>query len=90
MHFSTLEAGTIAHLLRSQAPATNLGLCEIGEVDFNRIRHLFALDESHVLAHSLVGGMPEVNATEEDTAYYQGVFSNPSLTVEQEREEEEF
>lgn len=85
LHFSTLEAGAIAQLLRSQAPAAGLGLCEIGELDFNRVRHLFALDSSQVLMHSLVGGIPLENTGMEDTAYYQGVFADQS-----DREEETF
>jgi SagB-type dehydrogenase family enzyme len=56
MHFVTLEAGIIAHLLEVAAPASGIGLCQIGSIDFERIRHLFKLEDTHVLVHSLVGG----------------------------------
>ena len=34
----------------------NLGLCQIGGVDFECIRHLFDLKESQVFLHALLGG----------------------------------
>jgi pyochelin synthetase len=91
LHFSTLEAGNISQLLRHHAPNANLGVCEIGELDFNRVRHLFSLSNSHVLMHSLVGGTPDEDTGREDTAYYQGVFADqPEEVNKVEREEEEF
>lgn len=60
LHFATLEAGLIAHLLETSARPNGIGLCQIGTVEFERVRPLFALDRSHVLTHSLVGGrLPE-------------------------------
>ena len=59
LRFVTLEAGVIAHLLETAAPAADLGLCQIGSVDFDRIRHQFDLDPTHVLLHSLLGGLVE-------------------------------
>lgn len=59
VRFATLEAGIMAHLLETAAPAAGLGLCQIGSIEFDRVRHLFDLDESHVLFHSLVGGLVE-------------------------------
>jgi SagB-type dehydrogenase family enzyme len=56
MHYATLEAGLIAQLLEMSAPTNRIGLCQIGDMDFERIHHLFALEESHVLIHSLLGG----------------------------------
>jgi SagB-type dehydrogenase family enzyme len=57
MHFSTLEAGIMAHLLETTAPRCGLGLCQIGSVEFDRIRSFFKLEPSHVLIHSLLGGL---------------------------------
>lgn len=57
VHFATLEAGLIAQLLESSARETGLGLCQIGNLDFDRIRSWFDLDKSHLLIHSLVGGL---------------------------------
>jgi hypothetical protein len=53
----------MAHLLESSAPAHGIGLCQIGSIEFDRIRHLFDLEPSHVLIHSLLGGpiAPESN-----------------------------
>ncbi|HEX6292330.1 MAG TPA: condensation domain-containing protein [Herpetosiphonaceae bacterium] len=55
-HYATLEAGYIGQLLMMSAPHSRIGLCPIGSLDFDRIRHLFALDQTHVLVHSLLGG----------------------------------
>ncbi|MFN8500614.1 amino acid adenylation domain-containing protein [Kouleothrix sp.] len=54
--FCMLEAGAITQLLMTAAPASQLGLCPIGDFDFERVRHAFALDDGHVLLHSLLGG----------------------------------
>ncbi len=56
MHFAAVEAGLISQLLETEAPGVDLGLCQIGHVDFNRIRREFPLDEAHRLIHSLLGG----------------------------------
>jgi SagB-type dehydrogenase family enzyme len=62
LHFATLEAGEMTQLLESTAPGAGIGLCQIGTLDFQRVRHLFALDEGHMLAHSLLGGRIDNNA----------------------------
>ena len=59
MHFATIEAGLIAQLLESWAPTYGIGLCQIGVLEFEPIRRLFDLEESHILIHSLVGGRIE-------------------------------
>jgi len=57
MHYVVIEAGLMAQLLEITAPAGGIGFCQIGDLDFKPIRHLFALDQSHVLVHSLLGGL---------------------------------
>ncbi|HKV41807.1 MAG TPA: SagB family peptide dehydrogenase, partial [Blastocatellia bacterium] len=57
VHFATLEAGLISQLLEMSAPAYGLGLCQIGAVDFEGVRGLLKLGESHILVHSLLGGL---------------------------------
>jgi amino acid adenylation domain-containing protein/thioester reductase-like protein len=57
LRFATLEAGSMSHLLESTGGDCQIGLCQIGHVDFGAIRHLFALDDGHVLVHSMVGGL---------------------------------
>jgi amino acid adenylation domain-containing protein len=55
-HYAAVEAGLMTQLLEMSAPASQVGLCQIGSLDFQSIRHLFKLDDDHVLLHSLVGG----------------------------------
>ena len=64
LRFVTLEAGVMAHLLECAAPAADLGVCQVGSLEFDRIRHLFDLDRTHVLVHSLLGGRTETSRNE--------------------------
>jgi len=57
--FATLEAGYMGQLMTLRAPACRIGLCPVGGLDFRRVRHLFSLDETHLLVHSLLGGRAE-------------------------------
>jgi pyochelin synthetase len=61
MHYATIEAGLMTQLLETSAPACGIGLCQIGNLDFKRIQHLFELDQSHVLVHSLLGGLIDIH-----------------------------
>ncbi|MEU3838485.1 amino acid adenylation domain-containing protein [Streptomyces sp. NPDC028635] len=54
--FSTVEAGHIAQLLLTGAPERGLGLCAVGEMDFDAIRGDFGLDGDQELLLSLWGG----------------------------------
>jgi hypothetical protein len=63
LNFCLLEAGSMSHLLMTAAPVEGIGLCPIGTLDFGRIRPLFALEERHVLVHSLLGGRVARDAT---------------------------
>ena len=56
LHFAAIEAGLISQLLEMSAPSCGLGLCHVGDLAFEPVRRLFALEESHVLVHSLLGG----------------------------------
>ncbi|MGW6982530.1 non-ribosomal peptide synthetase [Streptomyces sp. NPDC054932] len=56
MRFALIEAGLISQLLETTAPAAQLGLCQIGSLDFASIRSAFALEEDDVFLHALVGG----------------------------------
>jgi amino acid adenylation domain-containing protein len=58
LQFAVIEAGLMAQLLEQHAPHAGLGLCQMGQVDLTRIRGELALDEGHVLVHSLMGGAP--------------------------------
>jgi len=54
--FCLLEAGYMSQLLMMEAAKHAIGLCPIGDMAFEAIRPLFALEESHILLHSLLGG----------------------------------
>jgi amino acid adenylation domain-containing protein len=60
--FCLIEAGLMAQLLETEAPVHGLGLCQIGGLDFDRVRPSFALDDDHELMHSLVGGPLDLEA----------------------------
>jgi amino acid adenylation domain-containing protein len=51
-----IEAGLITQLLETSSFANEIGLCQIGELDFPKIRHMFGLKESHEYLHCLLGG----------------------------------
>jgi SagB-type dehydrogenase family enzyme len=54
--FALIEAGLITQLLEESAAHHHIGLCQIGLVDFDAIRDLFLLEESHLFLHALLGG----------------------------------
>ncbi|MEM9459455.1 MAG: amino acid adenylation domain-containing protein [Myxococcota bacterium] len=58
LSFCAIEAGLVAQLLELHAPYAGLGLAQMGQVDFGRLQGHFALDDGHVLVHSLMGGAP--------------------------------
>jgi len=54
--FCLLEAGAMVQLLMTEAPASDLGFCPIGHLDFESLKATFGLMDSQILLHSLVGG----------------------------------
>jgi SagB-type dehydrogenase family enzyme len=64
LHYAVIEAGLICQLLETSAPDHGIGLCQIGRMDFERVRGLFALDRTHVLVHSLLGGPVGLDTTD--------------------------
>jgi amino acid adenylation domain-containing protein len=54
--FAAIEAGLITQLLEMTAPASSVGLCQIGGLDFTSLAERFQLDTDHVLLHSIIGG----------------------------------
>ncbi|HEX8539764.1 MAG TPA: beta-ketoacyl synthase N-terminal-like domain-containing protein, partial [Cystobacter sp.] len=61
--FCMLETGYMAQLLMSSAPASSLGLCPVGGLNFEPLRKSFLLDENQVLLHSFLGGGVDPNAS---------------------------
>jgi epothilone synthetase B len=60
--FAKLEAGYMSQLMMMHSPAHHIGLCPIGTLEFEGVRDLFLLEESHVLVHSLLGGLIDSHA----------------------------
>ncbi|MBB1242386.1 amino acid adenylation domain-containing protein [Streptomyces durbertensis] len=54
--FSTIEAGHVAQALLTAAPGRGLGLCAVGEMDFDAVREHFGLQDGQELLLSLWGG----------------------------------
>ena len=61
-HYVAIEAGLMTQLLETSAPGEGIGLCQIGGLDFDRLRPRFALYDDHVLVHSLLGGATDPEA----------------------------
>lgn len=56
-NFMLLEAGVMTHLLETEAADFEMGLCQIGSLDFDAIKDSFNFNDSSILLHSLVGGL---------------------------------
>jgi amino acid adenylation domain-containing protein len=54
--FCLIETGLITQLLEMSAPNCNIGLCQIGRLDFQKIQHYLRLDRGHMYMHCLLGG----------------------------------
>ena len=55
--YSYIEAGIITQHIKTEGLKFNLGFCEIGLIDFEKIRHHLKLDDSHLYLHMLLGGL---------------------------------
>ncbi|HEX9944677.1 MAG TPA: amino acid adenylation domain-containing protein, partial [Thermoanaerobaculia bacterium] len=62
-HFAVLEAGLMTQLLEMSAPEHRLGLSQVGGIRFEEIRASFALDDSHELVHTILGGRIDAGQT---------------------------
>jgi amino acid adenylation domain-containing protein len=54
--FCLLEAGAMTQLLAMASSSHQIGLCQVGSVDFDRVRGSCKLKDSQVLLHTLIGG----------------------------------
>lgn len=54
--FALLEAGLMTQILEMAALAAGVGLCQIGDLQFAKVRDAFLLDPNDLLLHSLIGG----------------------------------
>ncbi len=62
--FCLLEAGSIIQLLQTSASSQQMALSQIGSIDFEKIRHGFALEEECIYLHGLLGGAVNVESQE--------------------------
>ncbi|TVP65605.1 MAG: amino acid adenylation domain-containing protein [Nodularia sp. (in: Bacteria)] len=58
--FCLIEAGLMTQVLEMSAAESDIGLCQIGACDFERVRNLFALEPSHIYLYCLLGGKIEL------------------------------
>lgn len=56
VHFVTIEAGLMSEILELKAPEHNIGLCQIGNMDFDKVKPYLDLKPSHIFMHTLIGG----------------------------------
>ncbi|KYG03734.1 hypothetical protein BE21_50170 [Sorangium cellulosum] len=54
--FCLLEAGYMAQLLMEQAPSCNIGVCPVGQFNFEQVRPVLDLRRSDVYVHGMLGG----------------------------------
>lgn len=54
--FALIEAGLMTQVLELAATAAGIGLCQIGDMQFPRVRDAFLLGPDDILLHSLIGG----------------------------------
>ena len=64
--FCLIEAGLMSQLLDMSARNYNIGLCQIGNCNFDSVRHLFALENSHIYLYCLLGGRIDFQTEEFD------------------------
>jgi amino acid adenylation domain-containing protein len=61
--FCLIEAGEIAQILMMRAPKLQIGLCQIGGLDFEPVAGSLGMREGQILLHSLIGGRIASEAT---------------------------
>ncbi|WP_375540693.1 SagB family peptide dehydrogenase [Virgibacillus saliphilus] len=80
LQFATIETGSMTQLLQLSAAESQIGICQIGDLETKHIKYNFNLDADHVLIHSLLGGNIKSNFTDENLI--QKVFK-PKVTFEE-------
>ena len=79
---AVLDAGYMTQLLMSRQNNAGIGLCHLAGVDFNRVRDLFSLDDTHLfmccLAGGPDGGRTEAPASEASAALFVEHFAGPA------------
>ncbi|MGB7922077.1 MAG: condensation domain-containing protein, partial [Pyrinomonadaceae bacterium] len=82
--YGMLEAGLMTQLLESSAPAHGIGLCQIGDLNFD-IQASFGLTDNYLLLHSMLGGRIDAGGTGTLSAEMKresmGVASAPTIVA---------
>lgn len=75
--FCLLEAGHIGQLLMNTASKQEIGLCPIGNLEFQELRDLLKLESSQVLLYSFVGGKIDFAQTQQWSGESVGTTEKP-------------
>lgn len=58
-HYACIDTGIMVGALTTVAELNNIGLCSIGNMNFEKIKKYFRLSENQVLIHTIEGGLKE-------------------------------
>lgn len=58
-HYACIDTGIMVGALTAVAELNNIGLCSIGNMNFEKIKKYFRLNENQVLIHTVEGGLKE-------------------------------
>jgi SagB-type dehydrogenase family enzyme len=90
--FCILETGLITQLLETTCCSSDIGLCQIGGFEFEKVKDLFDLDSGHFFTHCIAGGkiteeMKEIAYLKEESAeqakLIELVNSNTNAVIEE-------
>lgn len=55
--YAAIDSGIMVQLLTQVCEMNNIGICSIGEMNFNKVKKYYKLDKSQVLLHSIEVGL---------------------------------
>ncbi len=67
-YMSGIDAGIMVATMTQSAQLSDIGLCSIGSMDFEKIKDAFHLKKNQVLLHSVLGGL-KCDAAEEEKCF---------------------
>lgn len=74
--FVTIEVGSMLQLLMTQQAESEIGLCPVGTVNFDSIKHYFQLDRQHEFIQCILGGSYLYQKVQRDHTIAQQVTRN--------------
>ncbi|MDA9764096.1 SagB/ThcOx family dehydrogenase [Opitutales bacterium] len=54
--YTSIEAGLITQILETNGPKLGIGICQVGELEVEKLKPSFQLNDRHRFVHSLLGG----------------------------------